>query len=480
MNDIILIYPGRNWVGSTGLNYPPNSLITIGGVLEKNGFKPNIVDARFEDYRKVDYDGALFVGISAMSGRQIKHGLEISKFIKARHPNVPIVWGGVHPTILPEQTLQNENVDIVVRGEGELTALELAQRLEKGAPLDGVKGLSFKREGRIITNENRPFMNLDTAEDLAYHLLKDPKLYTPTETFHYASSRGCPHRCAFCYNASFCKNTWRSKSIGKIMEDIRTIIDRYHPKCIDFLEDNFFVSRERVEQIADFLIKEGINVTWTGDIRANYFDQYDRGFLQKIKRSGCKEVILGAESGSPGILKAVQKDITVEQIEKSIKMCKESDINLVLLFVIGFPYETKQDLCMTIDLISRIFNEYGVHSTISIFSPYPGTPLFETAKEYGFTPPTSLEDWGNWNFSNVANAPWLDSETRDFIEAAANSSRLMSKKVLSFSASPVIMAKNLTRAVFTYSANVRWEHKYFKHPFEWRIWTRIQKWRGYA
>jgi radical SAM superfamily enzyme YgiQ (UPF0313 family) len=480
-DEVILYFTGHTFIGSIGSMYPPLSVLPLAGILKKNGYNPRIVDTRLEDIRKVRLDNAICVGISTVTGRRIKVGLEAARYVR-ENSDVPIIWGGVHPTLLPEQTLQNEYVDIVCRGEGEETLLELVETIERGKSLDEVRGISYKdKNGKIRHNPDRPFMNMDNVIDIDYSFFKNVKAYSPDKTFHYISSRGCPHKCTFCYNSKFCNSTWRTKSVEKIEREIAEIVDKFNPKRLNFLEDNFFVSRKRVEQICDFLIKENFDVEWTADCRANYFERYSPDFMDKMKRSGCCEIIIGAESGSPRILDAIQKDISVPQIRNAVKKCLKHDIDVFALFMIGFPGETLEDVRLTMRLIDELkgLSRDRVRTTISILSPYPGTPIFNTALEHGLHPPTSLEEWGNWNFSSSENTPWFDREYREFLEAVANSARVMDAK-FEMSTNPAILAKNLARSLFVTSARVRWKYKYFKFPFEWKVWSYIQRKRGYA
>lgn len=483
-SDVVLFFPGSTFIGSIGNMYPPLSLLPIANVLREEGYDAEIIDTRLEDYRKAKLDDALYVGISSITGRQIRQGLEISRWVGERYPDLSIVWGGIHPTLLPEQTIENENVDMVVRGEGERTCLELAQALEGEKGLEEIKGLTYKEGRKIKSNPGRPFLDLDTeTSDIDYTLLKGhEEEYRLSETFHYTSSRGCPHRCNFCYNTKFCENTWRSKSVPKIEEELAEVVDRYHPKRINFLEDNFFVKKSRVEAICSAIIREGHDIEWTADVRANYFDRYDRGFMETLRKSGCKELIIGAESGSPRILEAIQKDITVDQVRDAVKKSLEQGIEVFGLFMVGFPGENARDVELTMDLIDELtkMDKERVKTTVSIFSPYPGTRLYDSVvKDYDFTPPGSLEAWGEWNFSSIANTPWFDPEYRSFLEAVANIARVKSAK-FEWSKNPMVLGKSVVRSFFVNSGKFRWQRRFFKSPVEWKVWTMIQRWRGYA
>lgn len=473
--EIVLFFPGRNFIGSINIFYPPLALLSIGNYLRDHGFKVRIVDARVEDYEKVKLSNVSFVGISAMSGRQIAEGLEIAKFVREQDKEIKIIWGGIHVSLLPEQSLQNDFVDVVVRGEGEEASLEIAQQKK----LKNINGISFKEKGKIIHNPDRAFIDLDKVNDLDYSLLKHVDTYKPKDSFHFTSSRGCPHRCGFCYNKVFCSSKWRTKSIKRIKKDLDYVIEKYNPKRVDFLEDNFFVDRKRVEQIANHLIERNFGNEWSADCKANYLRGYDDRFMSLLKKSGCKELIIGAESGSQGILNKIHKDISVEDIIVSNKKCRKHGINVLNLFIVGFPGETKEDVLETIDLIDELdrINE-KVCGIISIFSPYPGTELFETAIKYGYIPPKSLEEWGQWIFSSNQTT-WVDKKIKSKLENIAIASRVRNTFPNFFRLNRREALKQLAKLPFTISSNLRWKYRFFGIPIDFYLWKKIQKSRGY-
>lgn len=479
---IILVNLGKLWFGSTSKIIPPTSILPVAGMLDKHGYKVEIFDARLEDYHNLDLRNVLAVGITCMTGRSIKHGIEICRYVKEMDKDIIVIWGGIHASLLPEQTVSNPYVDIVVRGEGEIAMLELIKALEKDKPLEGIRGIVYKRNGKTVTNPERPFMNLDDTVDLAYHLVpkKYMEKYKPEEGFFYPDSRGCPHRCAYCYNAVFCHSTWRSKSADKIIEELRWIEEKFNPKQILFMVDNFFVNKKRVHELATRIIEEGFDFEWSADVRTNYFDNYDVEFLKLLRESGCKMLHAGAESGSPRVLDFIKKDITTEQTVNAVKMLKEAGIGTTLFFVIGFPTETREETLETLNFMDKLERiNPDVKQIISVFSPYPGTMLFDLAvKEFNFRPPQSLDEWGNWMFSAEDNITWFDPKYRKFLIHVAQISRLKSS-TFNFTTNVKDLLKEVGRLPFAISARWRWSNRFFAMPVEWEAWGLIQKWRGY-
>jgi radical SAM superfamily enzyme YgiQ (UPF0313 family) len=477
---VVLFFPGKNWAYGIDREFPALSIISVGNFLEKNGVECQLVDIRNEDYTKANLDNTAFVGISSLTGNQISVGLEIAKWVRDTDNSIPIVWGGIHPSLLPYQTLENSLVDIIVRGEGEETALELAKKIKNGKPINNIRGISYKKKSGIIKhNEERPFMKMDDVLDVSYHLIKNSDAYKPSKMFHYTSSRGCPHRCTFCYNTQFCHSRWRTKSDKKIHSELKYIIDTYKPEMIEFCEDNFFVSKKRVEAVCKFLISEDFSGVWTADCRIDYFKNYDSEFLKLLVKSGCNNISVGVESGSQRILDYVQKDITVKEAVDAAKKCAKFGISFFNLFMIGFPTETRKEVYETIFLID-LLEKINPKSTsiISSFSPYPGTKLYNIALSMGFKQPKDLEEWGRWIFSSKENINWLSKEDADFLEKVAMISRVR-KIDLHKPRSINELFKYLSKLPFSIDGNMRWKERYFNHAYEWILWKKIQRIRGY-
>ncbi|GAH55929.1 unnamed protein product, partial [marine sediment metagenome] len=215
--DVILVYPntriGRAFWGDI---FMPISLLAVAAPLVNAAHKIKIIDQRVEKNWKnllLRYlkEEPVCVGVSCMTGPQIKYALEVSKLVR-ENSTAPIVWGGVHPSLLPSQSLDNDFVDIVVEGEGEETFFELFQVLNNRLPLSRVKGVWYKENGELKKNPQRPFTDLNKQPPLSYQLLDIEKYEAVNygnRYFSFLTSRGCPQKCAFCYNTSFNKGQWR-------------------------------------------------------------------------------------------------------------------------------------------------------------------------------------------------------------------------------------------------------------------------------
>ncbi len=492
-NRIVLIYPeGRlegNFPNGKGHAYsitPPINLLSIAYFLQEAGYRCEIVDAKVEDYRNHDYEDALCVGISSMSGMQLRNGTEIAAFVRSKAPDVPIVWGGVHPSLVPESTVKHHLVDFVVRGEGEETLVELVDRFRDNRAYTDVKGLSYQDEqGQVVHNPDRPFLDMNRIGILPYDLV-DLKKYPLEKTgFPLNTSRGCPYPCKFCYNLTYNKRKWRSQSSEKVMTAINHIIDEYGIRNFLFqVDDEFFINRKRVEEICTQIVDQKLDIEWSSFNRADLLARYSPEFMQLLKDSGCKDLFIGGESGSRRMLEFIAKQIDPEDIIEASRKCSQFGIVPIISFMTAFPGETKKDREETFALIDRInkVNPDAIINGIFSYSPYPGTPLFKTAMENGLEELETLEDWMNFQYDDVRKIPWLTrneksklfticklarfpflSKTPDF-PAALRFDNIKGMRRLK------IAIERLGYMFLWQSSRIRWKYKLFSFAPEWKLW----------
>ena len=424
--DEVIAQPGVPW-----------GLIYVSSFLVKEGYKVRIIDEITNPdwqslVREEIKSKPLLFGVSSMTGLQIKYGLIFSQFIK-KHSNIPVVWGGVHPTILPQQTLANESIDFVVIGEGEETIIELVKALEGKQSLTEVKGLAFKQDDEIVVNEERQPLNLDNIPGLPYHLI-DMNLYIHQRfgrkrVMELITSRGCTFRCRYCYNQGFNKSRWRSLSIDHIFNNLHRVIHDYDIDGIMWLEDNFFLNRKRVKEIAERIIKENIDIKWGAECRVDFIYKFDQDFIDLLKKSGWHSVTLGVESGSDRILKYIAKGITREQALEAHHKLTKNGIHQNYFFMMGFPEETNEDILQTMSLIYQIAaqGKYVDNICLSCYTPYPGTSLYDECLARGFKQPQSLEGWIKMDFHRL-NLPWFAARQKKNIQNIAWNLRGLKKK----------------------------------------------------
>jgi radical SAM superfamily enzyme YgiQ (UPF0313 family) len=424
---VLLVYPQiiKGWQAQPRVAIPM-SLLCIATAVINAGYDLKIVDQRIEPrWRSILKEelrkDPICVGVSSMTGPQLRYALEISKIAK-EYGNAPVVWGGIHPSLLPEQTLRNENIDIVVQGEGDETFLELVQALEGKRPLSAVKGIWYKENGQMKSTGIRPFVDLNKQPPLPYHLI-EPKNYTRTmfgvEHLNFFTSRGCPHQCTFCVNAAFDKKRWRPMDPDLVVQRIKDFVKTYHVKGLVFNDSNFLSDLHRGRLILQGIIRENLNVLISKiniDIHTILkIEEEDFALLQK---AGCRRLPVAVESGSEKIQTLLKKPVDIQRLLEVNRNLKKFDMVPVYLFMIGFPTETKEDLNESVSLAFRLLDENPKADTsFNIYTPFPGTELFDITVKNGLHAPERIEDWVSFNYRNLTQgAPWVSEEMRRIVE----------------------------------------------------------------
>ena len=435
MADVILFRPKASKEKGRALDpRPPWGLLFAATPLVENNYKVKIIDEEVNPHWEEDLEdelnaSTLCVGVSSMTGWQILGGLRFSRIVK-EWLGVPVVWGGLHASMLPEQTVENNFVDIVVRGEGEEALLKIVNALKSGESIDGIPNVWWKDGGRIKSNPKSRFIDLNKLSLLPYHMLECDKYRSREPSalpgckriIDVLTDRGCPHRCGFCYNINMNNRAWRSISAPRVIEQIEYLVKNFSVDGINFLGDNFFVNKERVRDICSEIIKRKFKITWHADCRIDYFAGYDDSFIDMLTESGCKVLTFGIESGSPRISALINKDITVEQVIKVNKSLKKHRIGASYHFMAGFPEETREDLLDTYKLMLKLNEEYPKANFLgpSIYTPYPGTPLYHKCIEMGFKPPKRLEDWAGFGWDEKTSLQFLNPEYLKWMMKSAN------------------------------------------------------------
>lgn len=479
----MLIYP---------CNHPrwpllPNSVLALMDPLMKAGFSPKIVDTAVVDYKAFDYHDAICIGISALTDQSILKGIEVARFVRTRYPKIPIIWGGHHATVLPEQTIRSAFVDIICRNEGELTFPELVKRLADRQSIDNVPGITWKdRHEKVIHNPDRDLVEMDSVVLYPYHLLDLKKYPVIRERFPYQSSRGCPCRCRFC---SFdVLKRWRPKSPGKMADDLQWVLEAFHPNDIEMADDNFFVSRKRVKEFCEEVLTRSLSFRWSGNCRFDYFVEYEDEFVELLKASGCYLLCFGGESGSDRILDYLDKKLHRQQIIESVKKARDHQLRIQISFMCGFPGETQEDISSTLSLIDEIKRVYPSTEIngFFVYTPYPGSALFDEVQRFGFHPPAILEEWGRYDPNlehSTRSTPWISKKHRELLETIASMIRFeflfkkyqeMSapqKRAWFFNSVFVVKLFDLFSLLFRVSYWLRWRKKWFHLPLEWKLWT---------
>lgn len=440
--EILLVQPkAGNWE-NLGIR-APDGLLTVAALPYQKGHNIKILDLRLEkDWKaklKEHLDkNPILVATTCMTGIQIKYALEVSEFVKKMHPEVPVVWGGVHATFMWQQTLENPNVDIVVIDEGDLTLCELIEKLESKQPLDDVLGIAYKKDGEITKNSPRPLIkNLDDLPFPPYELVDREKYYGMTvddgeRSMTLMTSRGCPFKCTFCYDTKMYGNSWRAMSIDRTIELIKHVVEKFGVKSIFFQDDNFATDPKRFRGIVQKLIELQLGIKWgLLGVRIDALEKFDDDFFRDLRKAGCVNFDSGIESGSDQILRLIKKQITREQIIRVNKRLAQFGFLQKYTFIVGYPSETIEDLKASVDLATTLVKDNpGAYTPFFIYTAYPGVELWEVAKQYGVEEPKKLEDWQKFDYENAyLHYKWLDEKRISMIKSLAFTSNFANRNI---------------------------------------------------
>jgi len=365
-------------VGGSG---PPLGLAYLASVARERGWKVEIIDGVTEEpsvdelRRRIKAFSPDIVGLTATTSA-ILDAYEVARLVKEIDPEILVMIGGPHATFMAREVLEEcPYIDLVVRGEGDITFGELLERFERGQDYADVLGITYRKNGMMKDNPPRPLIrNLDSLPIPAYDLLPLDKYVV--DKVRYAAimtSRGCPYNCIFCSSSLQFGKKWRAHSVDRVIEEIKLLTEKHKVKEIEFLDDTFTLNMKRAKQIAEKIIEEGIDISWSASSRVNTFS-YEVG--EALHRAGAHTVYFGIESGSERTLKFIGKGISKRQALDAVAAAKKAGLNALGAFIIGFPYETEEEMRETI----RFADKVGVDlAQFTIATPYPGTRLWEIA-----------------------------------------------------------------------------------------------------
>ncbi|MBT5191734.1 MAG: B12-binding domain-containing radical SAM protein [Rhodospirillaceae bacterium] len=429
-NLIILVHPGEvtNWLWEDNFPFMPFESLFLARYLEEHGYDVMIVDQRVDGEWKQRVRGVvdqiLWVGVTAISGPQVTDALKAAADIREIDADLPIVWGGWHPSFFPEKTINHPLADFVVTGIGELKVVQLSEFIAGGmkGELD-VPGLLKKGVVKPVVPVKEKFTDL--VEIPAYHLIDPDKYRSKNNMAGLITARGCPFRCSFCTIAQI---AYINRPIESVLNEIRHLIGDLGFEYLNFADGHFFAQRARVLQIIDRMHEEGHDFKWNAGARPETLGKFRPHELERIMNSGLQQIMIGAESGSDVMLERIVKDAKPEDIVETARITGEYGIRLSLSFMSGLPYETTEDLRKTIDVVEKVVTLNPQAKVINpIYQPIPGAPSYDQMLELGWTPPETLEAWGesiSWNqqIEDIECFPWMKpAEFDEYVEVFQNS-----------------------------------------------------------
>jgi radical SAM superfamily enzyme YgiQ (UPF0313 family) len=402
----------------------PLALVAIGSELDPEKYEVIIVDGRLEpdpEGRIVQLlEGAVCLGVSVLTGAPIADALRVSRAAKAARPDVPVVWGGWHPSMFGRECLRESCVDITVQAQGEATFADLVQRLVDGRSLEDCAGCMFRRaDGSVQANRPRALLPIDRFRPHDYRLIPVERYYElkGKRQLDYISSQGCNFRCAFCSDPFVYGRKWVGLDPGAMVGKLRALWEQYRFDDLNFQDETFFTKRERVRAMAQGIVDAGLKFTWAATMRADQGVRLPEDVWQLCRRSGLRRLLVGVESGDEAMLERIKKDVSLAEVFATAERMRHLGIAGIFPFIVGFPDESDASVAATIACARKLRAMSADFETpIFYFKPYPGSAIVAEAVARGFTLPDSLADWSTFDYVQGLPGPWVSPAKYQLIE----------------------------------------------------------------
>ncbi len=364
------------------------------------------------------------VGVTSMFTMHARGVHDTAAVAKAVWPEVPVLVGGSHASALADWVLEDPHVDLVVRGEGELTLFNLVDRQMRGESLEDAPGTVVRRDGRVVANADRAFIeDVSSLPPPARDLVDMPRyLAEPyrnrvamaTPRANLVTSRGCPCRCVFCSIHSIWRNQYHAREAARVVDEMESLVRDYGVREVAFQDDNLTLNPKRMVAICDEMIRRRLNLRWCTPNGVALWTLTDE-LIEKMAASGCYKVTFGIETGCSETQRFIRKQqIKLEKADAIIRQCNRAGMWTHSSFIVGFPSETKDEVEQTV--------RFAVESDLDfaaffVATPFPGTPLFDIYRERGLLP--DLGEGLKRHFQGHQSAVMCDTEhfTRDELEA---------------------------------------------------------------
>jgi radical SAM superfamily enzyme YgiQ (UPF0313 family) len=372
-------------------SFPPLGILYLATVLKERGIEVSVLDQPAKGFtieetvNWVEKENPDILGFStfASSGRT---AALISNKVKEKNPNIPIVFGNYYATFNSERVLRKyPSVDIIVRGEGENTIIELVSCLNNKVKLKKVRGIAFRNKESIFSTPDQPLIkDLDSLPfpdrkliDVEYHSLMAGANVAPKKFTSIVSSRGCVYRCRFCSCTQFARNMWRPRSVQNTLEELHFLASEGYEQFI-FVDDSFTLNQKRVIKLCRDMRKEKIDMDWICEGRV---DNCSYEMLREIAKAGCKILYFGIESANQRILDYFNKRTTPEQSKTAVKTARKAGIDIIGgSFIVGAPDETREEIQNTIEFAKQIPIDFPQFNILGV---YPGTDIWNEFEAKG-------------------------------------------------------------------------------------------------
>ncbi len=452
----------------------PLALLAIGSMLDKEKYEVIIVDGRIDEDPiktiKAQIDEAICFGVTSLTGKPIKNALEVTRAVKELRDDIPVIWGGWHTSLFPEETLKDEmTINVTVQGQGEGVFVELVEHYSNNInsnDLSKIKGICYRNEqGEIIKNPPRVIMDMNKCADVDYSLIDVEKYFEKKgrRQLDYISSTGCFFRCAFCADPFVYNRKWTAISPDIMVGKLEELHKKYQFTDLNLQDETYFTYTDRVIEISKLMIEKELNFTWAATMRA---DQGSRMTFEDFKtcaKSGLRRLLIGVESGSQEMMDWLKKDIKIEQVYQCAERCKALGIAVQFPFIVGFPKESDKSVEETVKVALELNSMHPNFATpIFYFKPYPGTKITDDVIKEGYELPKNIHEWANFDYIS-SSGPWVSEEKYDFFE-----------KFKFYMKMAYTNQKNIYKPLQAI-AKIRCKHKFFGFPFEKKIASVILK-----
>jgi radical SAM superfamily enzyme YgiQ (UPF0313 family) len=399
--------------------------MAIGSALDREKYEVVIVDGRLHSTETLlsQLDDALCLGVTVLTGAPLHDALEVTRAARSRRPDLPIIWGGWHPSLFPEMCAAEPAVTAAVIGQGEETFAEIVERLSTRQPLDGIFGCAFNpsalaSDSALIITPPRPLRDINTFPRHDYNLIPVEEYFRlkGQRQLDYISSQGCRFRCNFCADPAVYNRGWFGYSPERMVGELADLWQRYHFTDLNLQDETYFTQQKRVAAVAEGFLREGLQFTWTGTLRADQGRRIDDATFALCKRSGLRRVMIGMEAGSQETIDHIQKDIKVEDMYLTAEKLIRHHIGAIINVIVGFPGESPESVAESLRVAQelRAMNP-GFELAVFYFKPYPGNPIAERLKAQNYRFPASLEEWAEFDYIGSSNE-WLSETQKREIE----------------------------------------------------------------
>ena len=409
MYDVLLVNPSLEPVRQrqpdyvfpyleSGHGWIPQFAVFLAPYLARHGFSVKLIDMELHDSQEEErllsqyLPQARMVGISAMTAH-VPHAVALTRRIKETHPQMPVVWGGIHASLFPEQTVVHPLIDYVVVGEGEAPLVSLLAGNDHPCIGTKQKPAMLPEKGDFLPAAELPYPDYSILETDRHFSFQGKH-----RNIDVLTSRGCPYKCSFCVN-TIIKSVWRGYEVPRAIAIIRKAREDYRVKHVFMMDENFFGNIARARDIIAGLVDLGI--TWEANIHIKTINRLDDDFFQLMKQGGAVRLRMGAESGSNRLLHILRKNITTDDIVAARDRCLRFGIMPFMSFMIDLPDELPSETNATMKLAADCAAAGAGVIGPQPFRPYPGNEEYAKLLARGLKMPQTLEEWETCDLLNT-------------------------------------------------------------------------------